>query len=91
MTLDAYIGHRTTEKRRSDSIAALAADRTELALPIPPRARGRQSAPRAGCRQARPDPVLAAQGRVRAGLCLTRCPRCRPGAPRLAWPCPAGP
>ena len=34
-TLDAYIDHLTKEKQRSDGIAALAADKTELALPIP--------------------------------------------------------
>ena len=34
-TLDAYIDHLRKEKQRSDDIAALAADRTDLALPIP--------------------------------------------------------
>ena len=34
-TLDAYIDHLQREKQRSDGIAELAADRSDLALPIP--------------------------------------------------------
>lgn len=34
-TLDAYIDHLKQEKQRSDSIAALATDRSDLALPVP--------------------------------------------------------
>ena len=34
-TLDAYIDHLTREKQRSDGIAELATDRSDLALPIP--------------------------------------------------------
>ena len=34
-TLDAYIDHLKREKQRSDGIAKLAADRSDLALPIP--------------------------------------------------------
>ena len=91
-TLDAYIDHLQREKQRSDGIAELAADRSDLALPIPDFTREAWKAMRTEGRLPGSRPRSRSR-RAKIGAadrCPTPCSRSRPEA-RPGWPCPACP